>query len=326
MNNSTNPDFVFTNEILQEKNFKKHKMQSAEIVLKYQNFNLKKANNIHNCGDWLEFAKKEHMETKKTKLALHSADFCRERYCPMCLSRKSKKLGVEFYNVLKALETQKKVRYIFVTFTVKNPLISDLKETIKHMNASFKRMKETKRFKNSIVGFLRSTEFMGSKTKSGEAHPHFHCLFVVEPRYFVDDRYIKKDEFREMWTKALRADYLAGVDVRIIRPKKDTSDPIASAIAEAVKYPIKSDYLVKMNDKDFEELNYQTKGLRVLATGGIIKSVLQQMKLDLEDDSDLIHFTKEEDELWKVIEILRYQFQNGNYELVEVKAPPLPEE
>jgi hypothetical protein len=44
------------------------------------------------------------------------------------------------------------------------------------------------------------------------------------------------------------------------------------------------------------------------------------MRLDLEDDSDLIHFTKEEDELWRAIELLRYQFQNGDYRLVEVKS------
>jgi plasmid rolling circle replication initiator protein Rep len=309
-------------EILTEKSFKKYKLQAAEIVLKYQAFDLKKANNIHNCGDWLEFAKKEHIQTLKTKLALQDASFCRERYCPMCLSRKSKKLDIEFYNVLRSLEAKKKLRYIFVTFTVKNPLIGDLRATIKHMNESFKRMKETKRFKNSILGFLRSTEFLGDNTKVGEAHPHFHCLFVVSTSYFNmnTNLYIKQEEFRKMWQKALQIDYLPGVNVKIIKPKKNTADPIASAIAETVKYPIKSNYLVKMSDKDFKELNAQTKGLRVLATGGIIKSMLQKMRLDLEDDSDLIHFTKEEDELWRAIELLRYQFQNGDYRLAEVKS------
>lgn len=314
--------------ILQEQNFKKAKIQSAEIVLKYQNFNLKKANNIHNCGDWLEFARKQNIQTQEIKLKLQNADFCRERYCPMCLSRKSKKLGVEFYNVLKAIEAQNKVRYIFVTFTVKNPLLVDLKATVKHMNESFQRMRQTKRFKNSVLGFLRSTEFMGSKTPQGQAHPHYHCMFVVPATYFKgkNDLYIKQDEWREMWAKALRADYLPGVNVKIIKPKKDTSDPIASAIAETVKYPIKSDYLTKMSEADFEELNYQTKGLRVLASGGLIKDTLKKLKLDLEDDQDLIHFTKEDDEIWRIIEILRYQFQNGNYELTEVKQPPLEDE
>lgn len=308
-------------EILQETDFKKAKLQSAEIVLKYQNFNPKKAKNIHKCGDWLEFAKKENIQTLEQKLKLQNADFCRERYCPMCLSRKSKKLAVEFYSVLKHIEAQNKVRYIFVTFTVKNPLIVDLRATVNHINQSFKRMKETKRFKNSILGYLRSTEFMGSKTPEGEAHPHFHCLFVVPAKYFDTKHklYIKQDEWREMWQKALRVDYLPSVDVKIIRPKKDASDPIASAIAETVKYPIKSEYLTKMSDEDFEELNYQTKGLRVLATGGVIKEALKKLKLDLEDDTDLIHFSKQEDEIWRLIEILRYEFENGDYRLKEIK-------
>lgn len=314
-------------EILQEQSFKKAKLQSAEIVLKYQNFNLKKANNIHNCGDWLEFARKENIQTLEQKLKLQSADFCRERYCPMCLSRKSKKLAVEFYSVLKHLEAQNNVKYIFVTFTVKNPLLVDLKATVKHMNQSFQRMQQTKRFKNSILGYLRSTEFMGSKTPQGEAHPHFHCMFVVPAKYFAtnENLYIKQDEWREMWKKALRADYLPGVNVKIIKPKKDTSDPIASAIAETVKYPIKSEYLTSMSDADFEELNYQTKGLRVLGTGGVVKEALKKLKLDLEDDTDLIHFSKEDDEIWRIIEILRYEFENGNYQLKEIKQPTAEE-
>ena len=310
-------------DILQEQNFKKAKLQTADIVLKYQNFNLKKANNIHKCGDWLEFARKENINTLEQKIKLQNADFCRERYCPMCLSRKSKKLGVEFYNVLKAIEAKNKVRYIFVTFTVRNPPLDDLKATVKHMNSSFQRMKQTKRFKNSILGYLRSTEFMGSKTPKGQAHPHFHCLFVVPTSYFkaTTDLYIKQDEWREMWKKALRSDYLPGVNVKIIKPKKGTSDPIASAIAETVKYPIKSDYLAKMPDNDFQELDYQTKGLRVLGSGGLIKDTLKELKLDLEDDNDLIHFTKDDDEIWRIIEILRYEFQNGNYRLTEVRDP-----
>ena len=76
-----------------------------------------------------------------------------------------------------------------------------------------------------------------------------------------------------------------------------------------------------MSDKDFEELNYQTRGLRVLSTGGVIKETLKKLKLDLEDDADLIHFLKEDDEIWRIIEILRYEFQNGRYELTEVKQP-----
>ena len=310
-------------EILQEKCFKKAKIQAVKIALKYQNFNLKKAKNIHSCGDWLEFARKENIQTLEQKLKLQNASFCRERYCPMCLNRRSKKLAVEFYGVLKYLEAQNNVRYIFVTFTVKNPLLVDLRATIKHMNQSFKRMKETKRFKNSILGYLRSTEFLGSKTPQGEAHPHFHCLFVVPAKYFDTKHklYIKQYEWREMWKKALRVDYLPGVNVKIIKPKKNTSDPIASAIAETVKYPIKSEYLIRMSDKDFEELNYQTRGLRVLSTGGVIKETLKKLKLDLEDDADLIHFSKEDDEIWRIIEILRYEFQNGRYELTEVKQP-----
>lgn len=309
--------------ILQEKSFNEAKIQSIEVALKYQSFDTGKAKKIHNCGDWLEFARKENILTLERKLKLQNADFCRQRYCPMCIARKSKKLGVEFYKVLQRIQAEQKVRYIFATFTVQNPLLVDLRATVRHMNQSFQRMRQTKRFRGSILGYLRSTEFMGDKTPQSEAHPHFHCLFVVPAKYFDTKQqlYIKQDEWRQIWQKALRVGYLPQVNVQVIKPKNTTADPIASAVAETVKYPIKSAYLLSMTDEDFRELDFQTRGLRVLATGGIVKETLKKLKIDVDDDSDLIHFSDEDEEIWRTIEILRYEFYGGNYMLKEVKLP-----
>ena len=46
---------------------------------------------------------------------------------------------------------------------------------------------------------------------------------------------------RKMWKIALRADYTPSVDVRIIK-SNDQTDPIAKVVAEAFKYPMKSNH------------------------------------------------------------------------------------
>ena len=39
-----------------------------------------------------------------------------------------------------------------------NPPVTELRDTLKHMNDSWKRLIETERFKSGVAGFLRTTE------------------------------------------------------------------------------------------------------------------------------------------------------------------------
>ena len=61
------------------------------------------------------------------------------------------------------------------------------------------------------------------------AHPHFHALLLVKPSYFKGQGYIKQGDWVEMWSKALRADYLPSVNVKAVKAtltKKDVSNSI----------------------------------------------------------------------------------------------------
>ena len=39
-----------------------------------------------------------------------------------------------------------------------NPPVTELRDTLKHMNDSWQRLIQTKRFKSGVAGFLRTTE------------------------------------------------------------------------------------------------------------------------------------------------------------------------
>ena len=101
-----------------------------------------------------------------------------------------------------------------------NPPVTELRDTLKHMNDSWKRLIETKRFKSGVAGFLRTTEVTRGNDGKMMAHPHFHALLLVKPSYFTIN-YIKQGDWVEMWAKALRADYLPSVNVKAVKATLD---------------------------------------------------------------------------------------------------------
>ena len=301
--------------ILEEIEFQEKKLLTLPIMEKYQYFNKKKYLDMLDCGQRLQFGLYENIQTQEHQKKLEEMYTCKDRFCAFCNWRRARKLGIQSYEVLKAIESENKVRYIFATFTLKNPLITDLSKTIKLMQDSFARMSKTKRFKNSILGFIRALEIPLQKDNNEYMHPHFHCLFVVSQDYFNLNLnlYIKQENWIQMWQKALRVDYLPGADIRVV--KREKGNAIAKVVAETIKYPLKTIDLKDMPVELFQELVQQMKAKRALAFGGIVKEYRKKLILDDVEDGDLIYDGVENEEIWKRIKTLLYEFKNGDYGL-----------
>ena len=293
--------------ILPEKNFIKHKLRNLPLHDKYISFNSKKADTILNCGVNLWFALKEHTETKEQKIKLQNMYTCKDRFCPFCNWRRSLKYSKMIYNFIQQLQIKRKLRFIFLTLTVRNCDISDLRFTIKEMQKAFSNMTKTIKFKNSILGFLRVLEFTIQKDNADMTHPHFHILLAVPPKYFAtnENLYLKKTDWSKMWQQSLKVDYEPVVDVRVIKPNKDKS-AVSAVIAEISKYPLKDTDISRV--ERFEELTKQLKGVRNINAGGIFKGALSKTA---KIDDDLVHISDEEKpELWIILEELLYRFEN----------------
>ena len=169
-------------------------------------------------------------------------------------------------------------RWVFLTLTVKNPPVTELRDTLKHMNDSWQRLIQTKRFKSGVAGFLRTTEVTRGNDGDMMAHPHFHALLLVKPSYFKGQGYIKQADWVEMWAKALRADYLPSVNVKAVKAtlmKKDASNSIKQL--ETLKYSVKPSDLALERDKGawLHEMTKQVHKMRFIATGGVLKGILK---------------------------------------------------
>ena len=309
---------ILANQPFNEPKFTEHKLQTNDIIIKfYETGFTKESEKIKQCGNFLEFIFKEHQITKENKKKLANANFCKNRFCPVCSWRRTRNITGQLKEAFTAIQEKEKIATLFLTLTVNNPDVKDLKSAIAKMNKAFKRMSETKRFKNAILGYFKSIEILGDKTPKGQAHPHFHILLVVDTKYFSSRNYINKAEWTEMWKKALVVDYTPVVDVRRIKSKNENFSDIDSAIIETVKYSVKHTELTKRSNEDFYYLYTQTKGMRFISAGGILKEHLNLIKID----DDLINLKKENEALWIEIARLIYTWQNGEYCLKEIKPP-----
>jgi len=286
-----------------------------DLILRLKDVNYPKYSEmVFSCGSYLKFSHQEHIETKDTRDRLKGADFCKFRFCPVCSWRRNININRELLVALSQIEAYKRVSYLFLTLTIRNPSVEDLKATVKDMNQSFQRLAQTKAYKNSIIGHFKALEIVGDKTPDGEVHPHFHILLITNKSYFTSRYYLSQAKWTEMWKKALRVEYTPIVNIQKIKSKNQNLSALQSAVYETVKYSVKHTELTSKSDADFRNIIEQTHRMRFFSTGGILKRAINFVKCD----DDLINLNAEQEASWVEIKELLYKWENGDYYLSEL--------
>jgi plasmid rolling circle replication initiator protein Rep len=295
-------DLYLTDVSPHDKPWDVHRALAMEIESLYgQTIHSQYAERIKECSKSLGFGL-EAQEDGTFKLKLDTARFCRVRHCAVCQWRRMLMWRARFFKAIpKILQEHPSARWIFLTLTVQNCPLSELRATITHMNRAWQRLSKRKQF--PAHGWIRSVEV--TRAKDDLAHPHFHCLLMVPPSYFGKS-YIKHEEWTQLWKDALRADYTPIVHVRTIKDRRgkgqDSSDSLAegmiAAILETIKYTVKPEDLAGSTDPSqqmsnaqwLEELTTQLHKTRAIAVGGVLKQFISE-----DEPEDLIH--TEDDEI-----------------------------
>lgn len=235
-------------------------------------------------------------------LRLKHANFCRVRHCPVCQWRRSLLWKANMYVAYDEIKEKYPThRWLFLTLTVKNCEITDLRETLKHMNDSWHKLVKRVKFLRGVEGWIKTTE-VTKREKDGTAHPHFHAMLLVKPSYFAKN-YIKQSEWSELWQSVLKVEYLPVVDVRVVKAKKkkdveiySIDDAIKSAIMETLKYSVKPADMIgdgtSVSNEWFYELTRQCYKLRFVSSGGALKDALKRD--DEITDDDLVNINQED--------------------------------
>lgn len=279
-----------TNKSPRDKPWDVHKLESTRIKELFQGTIFDKlAKRMNDCSRLLGFGWVLDGATKEERLKLKTAHFCRSRSCTICQWRRSLKWVARFLKAMPPiLQDYPNARFLFLTLTVKNCDIADLRSTLDRMNQAWQRLSQRKQF--PAIGFVKSFEVtkswdvtykgsyqgrMGSKTldqfkrrsrgfnealmtleTTDQVHPHFHVLLMVDPGYFAGKNYLSQQDWTKLWQSCLRVDYPPIVNIKAVKPKGrwfenedlPAEETLARGIVETVKYTVKPDDLVPQSE------------------------------------------------------------------------------
>jgi plasmid rolling circle replication initiator protein Rep len=230
----------------------------------------KKAERINACCD--QIALHWHETTGGERFGkMTGTHRCKNpKVCDVCGATKANQWRRELGEALpRIVEDHPTYRFVFLTLSVRNCPVTELRETLKAMSEAWRRLTKRREVTPILKGFLRGTEVTKGKDGPMRAHPHFHALLVVPARYFTAD-YIPQKRWRELWQECARLDYDPDVDIRAV---KDTGKAIEESIKLA-SYSVKKAEAVA-DPEWFNDFHDQTLGFRFTNTGGLFRDYLK---------------------------------------------------
>ena len=278
-----------------------------------------KSHRISECGLRLEY--KIDGEDNKT---LCNAYFCRDRLCPVCMWRLSRRLAWETNQIVdKYMKQCPDMIPIMIGLTVKNPKMGELSNMLNvlcHGDSGAWQLLRKWLARRGIKDYIRTVEVTFNSV-SQTWHPHIHVFAFVPKEYFFkgNKNYISRDMLRAEWKHVCKLDYDPVVDIRRCYDKNGEKERIkidsdiktmslAGAIKETAKYCVKplkifakalNDYAEKGAEESkgkadikeiVRELDEALSGRRLRALGGKLKEIARELKLDDDEGKkDLIH-------------------------------------
>lgn len=250
---------------------------------------------IKECNTFMMMVADESMEKKKQ----HKGNSCKNRFCPICAWKKSRKDALALSVMMAYLKQEEKKEFIFLTLTAPNVPADELNEEIKIYNHSFKKLMERKEVKAIVKGYARKLEITYNEERD-DYHPHFHVLIAVNKSYFTDTKqYINRDRWLELWQQVTKNPLITQVDVRKVRNGRNDK------VYEIAKYSAKdSEYLI--NQDVFNVFYNALKGKRLIVFSGLFKDAMTKFK-----NGELDHY-KEKDRTEYVYAIM-YNWGDKKY-------------
>lgn len=187
------------------------------------------------CADYLVF----HDYYTVEELRLVKAHTCKKHLlCPFCARRRAAKMVEKnLPKIETALASQKALKPVMITFTVKNG--DNLRERFNHIRKAVGRLMEKRRncYKGQkwtefakVAGGIASYEFTKYEDKGWHPHVHMICLLTD---------WIDQKALSEEWHDITGDSFI--VDIRRIKPRDGGAGgvDIASGLLEVCKYALK---------------------------------------------------------------------------------------
>lgn len=207
------------NNQVQIQKLENYKNSTMKLYKRVFAWDYKSAARYYNCGS--------HIALQNG--AIKEANFCRDRFCPMCTARRTRKLeqqNMAAYQYIK--DHNEGARMLFLTLTVPNVQLWQLRKTLRAMSEGWNRLRNDRNFKKQpVIGFFRKLEVTYNE-ETRTYHPHYHILLTVNG-HFTSIRNIVS-----WWSRAMRYETSLVCHIKAVRGDMDS-------IKEMSKYMTKPD-------------------------------------------------------------------------------------
>ena len=254
----------------------KHK-RALLLVESYRRLGMDRlADRTEECGTYLGFA-----ETGEG-VKLVQANFCDGRLCPTCLWRRSLRIYGTTSNIMDHLDQTRgeEIKYLFLTLTVRNVPGDKLGSTIDTMAEAYHRLTSNKAWMRRVKGAMRTLEITCNH-ETGEYHPHYHLILVVDRSYATkaDKTYWKQEDWQRAWQQAARLDYTPQVSISAVKGRR-------KGIAEVSKYCAKDADVILPNqpeetDRIVQDLTSALHKRRLISYTGLMRRA--RLELGIKD-------------------------------------------
>lgn len=221
--------------------------------------------------------------------------FCRLRWCPVCQWRKSRLLFRQNILVYDWIQQQSKHFFQFLTITVPNVPLAELRATCRKMSVCWNKfLTYAGRKGYAFDGGYKALEITYNSPKD-TFHPHYHVILSTPAGQWLPD----VSEFTNLWSTCYGR--YCSTDLHTVRSA--ASSP-GSAVAEVSKYIVKYKSFEHFDWSRFPELVSAVCGLRFTSSFGIWKDARKVLDLPdietcdlLEDSVDAVTYSFHWDEL-----------------------------
>lgn len=241
----------------------------SEAYRRTKHWSTDKDTRLRACGDFVMIS---------TSGKIIGANFCKNRYCPFCQWRLSRRIFGQAFRIVDYIKTESPDNeFLFLTVTLKNtPTLSD---GLTSIMKGFNNLTHDRTFRRVAKGFMRSLEITYNEDFK-TWHPHIHCVLSVGGEYFKSD-YLSHEKWLNLWNRAARVTYSAGLYIEKVH------GDITSQVAEISKYAVKPSSLSVDEVSDIEvysDLISCTYNRRLRSYGGNFKKAMRALGINLIDD------------------------------------------
>lgn len=298
--------------------------------------NDKAAEMLLDCGTYLDFG---HFSDDTNRLV--SANFCKNRLCPVCSWRRSLKKYSDLSEVFDVLKNTHE--FVFLTLTERNCPADQLRDRMTHLKKSFR--KWLRRQSLAVFDGCYMSLEITYNDKHDSYHPHLHIILCApQGAYFGTSAYMPFEKWLSEWREVGGYDYDPSIRVNKIanktiynqKTRKYVTVSLKKALKEVAAYSVKDcDFFKKsmsqeQSDRAISVIYEALRGFRLFEYYGIMKDLHKSnlaKKKRTEDDDDLVNVSGEvlphAELLYHITYVWSYVPEENCYKYVCVSSPPI---